>query len=94
MWYNGNMKKTSYRQRQDALKEWFCEAAILGMPKSVIKKTQKDFEVKDKMIRRWEEEARFFHEIGEKEESDLCLDEAHEIHIELLENLSIKKFAA
>jgi hypothetical protein len=88
------MKKTNYRQRQDALKEWIREAVILGMPKSVIKKTQKDFEVKDKVIRRWEEEASFFQEIGEKEESDLCSDEAHEIHIELLENLSIKKFAA
>jgi hypothetical protein len=88
------MKKTNYTQRQDALKEWMSEVIILGMPENVIKKNQKDFERKDKMIRRWEEEARFFQEIGEKEESDLCLDEAHEIHNELLENLSIKKFAA
>lgn len=88
------MKKTSYKQREHALKEWISEAEILGMPQSIIQKTKKDFEEADKMIRRWEEEARFFKEMGEKEESDLSLDEAHDIQNELLEILSIRKFAA
>ncbi len=88
------MKKTSYRQREHALKEWIFEAEILGMPNSLLQKTKKDFEEADRMIRRWEEEARFFKEMGEKEESDLSLDEAHEIQNELLEILSIRKFAA
>ncbi len=64
------------------------------MPNSLLQKTKKDFEEADRMIRRWEEEARFFKEMGEKEESDLSLDEAHEIQNELLEILSIRKFAA
>jgi hypothetical protein len=62
------MKKTSYKQREHALKEWISEAEILGMQRSIIQKTKKDFEQADKMIRRWENE--------------------------LLEILSIRKFAA
>lgn len=88
------MRKTNFKQRHDALKEWKSEALIQGLPKNLIERVEKDFFEKDKMIRRWEEEAQAFREMGEKEEADLSLDEAHEIHNELLDLLSIKKFAA
>jgi hypothetical protein len=42
----------------------------------------------------WEQEASHFSSIGEREEKDLALDEAKEIHNELLESLSLKRIAS
>jgi hypothetical protein len=88
------MKKTSFKQRQDALNEWKEEASILGMSEASIKKVEKDFLEKDALIRMWEQEVSYFSSIGERDEKDLALDEANEIHNELLESLSLKRIAS
>ena len=88
------MEKTSYYHRQKALNEWILEAVIQGIPLNQIQKVEKDFYDLDKTIRRWEEEADYFQSKGESQERDLALDEAHELHNELLNSLLISKFAA
>ncbi len=88
------MEKTNFKQRQDAFKEWLEEAQILGLPKDIIKKVENEFFEKDRLIRNWEEEAQYFGSLGETEEKNLALDEAFEIHAELLEYLSLKKMAS
>ena len=88
------MRKTSYKQRYEVFKEWKAEGIIEGMPGSIISKVEREFFEKDKLIRRWEEEAKNFSDIGENEERDLALDEAFEIQCELVESLNLKKFAS
>ncbi|TDJ07100.1 MAG: hypothetical protein E2O68_04060 [Deltaproteobacteria bacterium] len=88
------MEKTSYYHRQKALNEWILEAVIQDMPVSQIQRVERDFFELDTKIRRWEEEANYFLSKGESEEQNLALDEAHELHNELVSSLQISKFAA
>ena len=88
------MEKTSYYHRQNALHEWILEAVIQGMPVNQIQKVEREFFDLDKKIKRWEEEADYFLAKGESEERDLAIDEAHELHNELISSLQISKFAA
>ena len=88
------MGKTNYNQRHRVLEEWIVEAIIMDMPQDQIIKVESDFFQKERLIRRFEEEADNFRGLGREEESDQALDEAHKVHEEIVSSLQIKKFAA